>query len=236
MAGLVRNLVAMKSDRGGSAAVSKAEKEQKLPESLFGFDESFGVRDNAGETVDFSRFVGKVCLVVNVASACSHTKVFARSSLFFAFSSFSLPLSAPFSLFPECAASRYLCWFLCSCDPSFCLTRKKCVFQLNYDDLKPFADEMAASGKFELLAFPCNQFLKQEKGSDHEICEFVQSKGGDNWALFQKVKVNGPSASPVYLFLKRALPGRISWNFDKVCPIPPPACCHSPKRGRLLTG
>lgn len=40
---------------------------------------------------------------------------------------------------------------------------------------------------FELLAFPCNQFFSQESGTHEEILEFVKSKFGSKFTLFEKI-------------------------------------------------
>ena len=67
----------------------------------------------------------------------------------------------------------------------------------------------------QILAFPCNQFLKQESGSAEEILAGARSRGfdGDGMHLMKKVKVNGPDADAVFLFLKQEAPCQIKWNF-----------------------
>mmetsp|Transcript_976 Transcript_976/g.1380 ORF Transcript_976/g.1380 Transcript_976/m.1380 type:complete len:124 (+) Transcript_976:338-709(+) len=68
---------------------------------------------------------------------------------------------------------------------------------------------------FCVLAFPCNQFGKQEPGTDAEIKEFVRSKYGlpDGMEMFSKIKVNGANTHPVFTHLKTAFSGDVSWNF-----------------------
>eukprot|EP00466_Bigelowiella_natans_P007067 jgi/Bigna1/52728/estExt_Genewise1Plus.C_100190 len=68
---------------------------------------------------------------------------------------------------------------------------------------------------FCVLAFPCNQFGRQEPGTDAEIKEFVRSRYGlpEGLEMFSKIKVNGPKTHPVYEHLKTAFPGDVSWNF-----------------------
>ena len=75
---------------------------------------------------------------------------------------------------------------------------------------------------FELLAFPCNQFFSQESGTNQEILEFVTSRFGSKFTLFDKVEVNGPNTHPVYRFLRsnwgKEKSGEakvIPWNFAK---------------------
>lgn len=73
---------------------------------------------------------------------------------------------------------------------------------------------------FNVLAFPCNQFGKQEPGTDAEILEFATSKYNINFPLFAKIEVNGEGASDLYKFLKAAQADEegkadIAWNFTK---------------------
>jgi glutathione peroxidase len=65
----------------------------------------------------------------------------------------------------------------------------------------------------EILAFPCNQFGKQEPKSLAEIQEFAKDKGVE-FRMFEKINVNGPQTHPVYLYLKReSSSSAIQWNF-----------------------
>jgi len=67
-----------------------------------------------------------------------------------------------------------------------------------------------------ILGFPCNQFGGQEPGTNAEIESFCSTKFGVTFPLFDKIKVNGPNAAPLYEFLKReAASGNIGWNFEK---------------------
>jgi len=72
---------------------------------------------------------------------------------------------------------------------------------------------------FEILAFPCNQFLSQEPGTSQEAKDFACTRFQAEYPIFQKVRVNGPDTVPVYKFLKASQPGflvsRIKWNFTK---------------------
>jgi len=68
------------------------------------------------------------------------------------------------------------------------------------------------------LAFPCNQFNNQEKGTEAEIKEFMKNKGVQ-FDAFSKINVNGNDAHPLYKYLKKKQGGFISsaikWNFSK---------------------
>lgn len=66
---------------------------------------------------------------------------------------------------------------------------------------------------FEVLAFPSNQFGKQESRPENEIKEYVSAKYGVEFPLFSKVEVNGENTHPLYQWLKQSLPGDVTWNF-----------------------
>jgi len=72
---------------------------------------------------------------------------------------------------------------------------------------------------FEILAFPCNQFGRQEPGKNEEICQFVKSKFRVTFPIFNKINVNGKDAIPLFLYLRSQLTGilgtSIKWNFTK---------------------
>lgn len=73
---------------------------------------------------------------------------------------------------------------------------------------------------FTVLAFPCNQFGKQEPGSHDEIRQFCSTTYDVTFPLFAKVDVNGPHAHPLFVLLKAARKGlfgseAIRWNFTK---------------------
>lgn len=72
--------------------------------------------------------------------------------------------------------------------------------------------------RLEVLAFPCNQFMSQEPGSIKQVCEFINSKGGQNFHVFNKVFVNGKVAHPLFKFLRANSSLKssvIGWNFGK---------------------
>ncbi|XP_072997547.1 probable glutathione peroxidase 5 [Typha latifolia] len=95
----------------------------------------------------------------------------------------------------------------------------KCGFtDRNYTELTELYNKYKGKD-FEILAFPCNQFLRQEPGTDQEIKEFACTRFKAEYPIFQKVRVNGPNTAPVYKFLKTSKSGflgsRIKWNFTK---------------------
>jgi glutathione peroxidase len=88
--------------------------------------------------------------------------------------------------------------------------------QKNYEQLVQIDNQYRAQG-LEILAFPCNQFLRQEPGTDEQIEKFVREKGA-NFKVFSKINVNGKSASDLFKFLRlhsNLDGGKIGWNFGK---------------------
>ncbi|XP_024966592.1 probable glutathione peroxidase 5 [Cynara cardunculus var. scolymus] len=95
----------------------------------------------------------------------------------------------------------------------------KCGFtNANYPKLTELYKKYKSEG-LEILAFPCNQFMKQEPESSEKVEEFVCTRFDAEYPIFHKVRVNGPNASPVYKFLKASkgsiLGSSIKWNFTK---------------------
>jgi glutathione peroxidase len=73
---------------------------------------------------------------------------------------------------------------------------------------------------FAIIGFPCNQFGKQDPGTDDEIQSFCQINYGVSFPIMKKIDVNGEGADPVYKWLKDEKPGvlgikAIKWNFEK---------------------
>ncbi len=71
-----------------------------------------------------------------------------------------------------------------------------------------------------VLAFPSNQFGRQEPGTDAEIKAFCAGKYDVTFPMFAKTRVNGDSAHPLFKLLKSARKGwfgigAIPWNFTK---------------------
>ena len=94
----------------------------------------------------------------------------------------------------------------------------KCGFTPQYKGLQALHAEYAPRG-FSVLAFPCDQFGRQEPGSDQEIASFCDRTFGVTFPLFAKIEVNGQGAHPLYVWLKQQKGGLlgsgIKWNFTK---------------------
>ncbi|CAI1931714.1 Glutathione peroxidase 2 [Saccharomyces pastorianus] len=95
----------------------------------------------------------------------------------------------------------------------------KCGFTPQYKELEELYKKHQDK-EFVILGFPCNQFGKQEPGSDEQIGEFCQLNYGVTFPIMKKIEVNGNGADPVYNFLKSQKSGLlgykgIKWNFEK---------------------
>ena len=98
-------------------------------------------------------------------------------------------------------------------------TASKCGFTPQYDGLNELQKKYAGNG-FSVLAFPCNQFGKQEPGSNSEIQEFCSMNYDINFPVLAKIEVNGEKEEPLFGHLKSEQPGimgskGIKWNFTK---------------------
>jgi glutathione peroxidase len=98
-------------------------------------------------------------------------------------------------------------------------TASKCGFTPQYAGLEALWRRYKDRG-FSVLGFPCNQFGAQEPGDASEIATFCQTTYDVSFPMMAKVDVNGPSAHPLYAFLKREKKGLmgsagVKWNFTK---------------------
>jgi len=97
-------------------------------------------------------------------------------------------------------------------------TATKCGFTPQYEALEAMYEELHDKG-FEILDFPCNQFLHQAPGSDEEINQFCTLKYNTKFPRFKKIDVKGANADPLYKWLicqnEKNKPKNIKWNFTK---------------------
>lgn len=125
-------------------------------------------------------------------------------------------------------------------------TASQCGFTAQYGGLQALYTKFP--GKLEILAFPCNGFFAQEPGDDASIQAFVKDTYGVTFNVFAKTDVNGPSAHPLFDYLKEmtsadpvglaswapAAAGRerdVQWNFSSTCA----SSLHRPHPESVLT-
>lgn len=81
----------------------------------------------------------------------------------------------------------------------------KCGLTPQYEGLESLYRKYKEQG-LEILAFPCNQFLGQEPGTNDEIVTFCSVNYDITFPLFDKIDVNGDEESPLYTYLKAQAP------------------------------
>ena len=98
-------------------------------------------------------------------------------------------------------------------------TASACGFTPQLAGLQSLHASYAPRG-LAVLGFPCNQFGKQDPGSNESIGQFCQRNYGVSFPMMAKIDVNGDSAAPLYQWLTAQAPGvlgtrAIKWNFTK---------------------
>jgi len=98
-------------------------------------------------------------------------------------------------------------------------TASKCGFTPQFEGLQSLHEELGERG-FEVLGFPCNQFMNQDPDNDDAISQFCSLNYGVSFPMFAKIEVNGDGTHPLFRFLKREAKGlmgseKVKWNFTK---------------------
>ena len=93
----------------------------------------------------------------------------------------------------------------------------KCGFTPQYAGLEALYQKYKNQG-FTVLGFPCNQFGRQEPGTNEEIKQFCSTTYQVSFPIFDKIEVNGKNRHALYEALagkNSAFSARIWWNFTK---------------------
>lgn len=98
-------------------------------------------------------------------------------------------------------------------------TASKCGLTPQYKDLQALYNKYRHSN-FEIIGFPCNDFLSQEPGDNKDIATFCTLNYGVTFPMMSKVHVKGENQDPIYSYLtKKSLntisDSKVSWNFQK---------------------
>ena len=94
-----------------------------------------------------------------------------------------------------------------------------CGYTDQYTGLEAIYEKYKSKG-LEILAFPANDFGKQEPGSNADIKTFCSTTYKVSFPLFSKVVAKGEGIDPLYKFLTSPetdpkFAGEITWNFNK---------------------
>lgn len=100
-------------------------------------------------------------------------------------------------------------------------TASKCGYTPQYEGLEKLYEQYKDKG-FEILAFPANNFMSQEPGTDQEIKNFCLLKFKTTFPVFAKSSVKGGDINPLYQYLttQSGFNGPIKWNFNKFLVAP----------------
>ena len=84
-------------------------------------------------------------------------------------------------------------------------TASKCGFTKQFKGLELLYKKYKDQG-FVILGFPCNQFLRQDPGSNEEILDFCTLNYGVSFEMFSKIHVKGKNISKVFDYLVKNNP------------------------------
>lgn len=98
-------------------------------------------------------------------------------------------------------------------------TASDCGFTPQLKELQQLREEFGDDG-FEILGFPSNDFGKQEPLEGNEIKDFCETNHGVKFPIFDKIRIRGEHAHPLYQFLSdkkqnKVLTSHARWNFHK---------------------
>lgn len=96
----------------------------------------------------------------------------------------------------------------------------KCGLTPQYKELQQLFDTYGKDGKFMIVGFPANNFMKQEPGSNAEIETFCTKNYGVTFQMMEKIDVKGEDIHPIYQWLTQKAQNGIEdapvqWNFQK---------------------
>lgn len=99
----------------------------------------------------------------------------------------------------------------------------RCGFTPQYAALEKLQQQYGGRG-LQVLGFPSNQFL-QELRSNEAIQQFCAVNYGITFPIFDRIRLNGRRAHPLYRELTKhpdasEKAGRIKWNFEKFLVAP----------------
>ncbi len=98
-------------------------------------------------------------------------------------------------------------------------TASKCGLTPQYKELEELFKTYGGP-RFTIIAFPANNFLSQEPGSNEEIKAFCEKNYGVSFQMMEKISVKGEDIHPLYKWLTSKkengfLDADVQWNFQK---------------------
>lgn len=98
-------------------------------------------------------------------------------------------------------------------------TASKCGLTPQYEDLQKLYEKYGGE-TFTIVAFPANNFMKQEPGEDNEIAAFCKETYNIKFPIMSKISVKGDDMHEIYGFLTSMekngiMDSEVKWNFQK---------------------
>lgn len=98
-------------------------------------------------------------------------------------------------------------------------TASKCGLTPQYKQLQELYETYGGSG-FTIIAFPANNFLSQEPGTNEEIKAFCEKNYGVTFPIMEKISVKGNDIHPIFKWLTNKsengkMDAPVQWNFQK---------------------
>lgn len=95
----------------------------------------------------------------------------------------------------------------------------KCGYTPQYEALQALYEKYGGE-KFEIIAFPANDFLKQEPGTNAEIKQFCTTEYSVTFKMMAKISVKKDKKAPIYKWLTTkaengVMDSKVKWNFQK---------------------
>jgi len=95
----------------------------------------------------------------------------------------------------------------------------KCGYTKQYEQLQEVYKQYGGDD-FVIIAFPANNFLWQEPGTDEEIKTFCSTNYQVTFPIMSKISVKGSDMHPLYQWLTEkdkngVMDSKVKWNFQK---------------------
>ena len=95
----------------------------------------------------------------------------------------------------------------------------RCGLTPQYEQLEQLYKDFGGNN-FTIIAFPANNFMGQEPGTDEEIKTFCSTTYGVTFPMMSKISVKGKDVHPLYQWLTTkeengVMDAPVTWNFQK---------------------
>ena len=98
-------------------------------------------------------------------------------------------------------------------------TATECSLAPQFKKLQELYEEYGGDD-FEIIAFPCNDFGRQEPGENNKIYDVCTNKYAVTFQIMEKIQIKGNNPHPIYNWLTSSkengtLDAKVTWNYQK---------------------